>query len=546
MGGAGLIFDNLGINHLSITGKAPSPSILYLNRNHGEEIEVEMLPVNIQKIWNRGRKGIYGLMDYTYEKFGKRYENDPRILVTGPAALSTDFGGICSVPINKGKLSHVDTWAGRGGFGTKLLRDHGIAAIIYGGTHIDEDFTDRKVADEWFIQKYQLKLIAKDMEATTKYRFDPKFDTGGTLGVNYATMGGKLLAFNYNSIYEEESKREEISDKWISQHYLKQFNEETIAKKQYKHCGEPCVAVCKKMNDHFKKDYEPYQVMGPLCGIFDQRAAEMLNRKADSYGFDAISVGGVLAWLMECMDKGFFSPDELQVSRKPVFSTEGFDLINHSMHNAELGAELLDSIIQKKGILDLREGARKFARRQSRDKKVNLLDRFVYSAYARNGWMVPNQYWTPGVLSPMAIMGKYYNFYGQEYLPPRKMGEMNAQRFRKELIMDNMGVCRFHRAWAEEMVPEIVESLYGNSENFVQKIAMTASRINGRNSSIFWEPERNIDFVYQFLKRKKEVDKEQSPDLDYWLKEFEKDKKNAAFEYWYEIHKGITASLREF
>ena len=55
--------------------------------------------------------------------------------------------------------------------------------------------------------------------------------------------------------------------------------------------------MCKKLHGEFKKDYEPYQTMGPLCGIFDQRAAERLNHHADALGFDAISVGGVLAWL---------------------------------------------------------------------------------------------------------------------------------------------------------------------------------------------------------------------------------------------------------
>ena len=48
--------------------------------------------------------------------------------------------------------------------------------------------------------------------------------------------------------------------------------EETIEKKQFKHCGEPCAAVCKKMNGIYKKDYEPYQALGPNSGIFDQRA----------------------------------------------------------------------------------------------------------------------------------------------------------------------------------------------------------------------------------------------------------------------------------
>jgi glyceraldehyde-3-phosphate dehydrogenase (ferredoxin) len=36
MGGAALVFDNLGINQLVILGRAGRPSLLYLNRNHGE------------------------------------------------------------------------------------------------------------------------------------------------------------------------------------------------------------------------------------------------------------------------------------------------------------------------------------------------------------------------------------------------------------------------------------------------------------------------------------------------------------------------------
>ena len=155
MGGAGLVFDNLGLNMISIVGKTPSPSILYLNRNHGEEIEVEIVPVDADGIWKSGRKGIYSIMDHTFEKFGSRYELDPRILAIGPAAAVTDFAGICSVPSVKKKLTFVDTWAGRGGLGSKLFQDHGIVSIIYGGTFVDEDFRDRKVADEWFEQKYK-------------------------------------------------------------------------------------------------------------------------------------------------------------------------------------------------------------------------------------------------------------------------------------------------------------------------------------------------------------------------------------------------------
>jgi glyceraldehyde-3-phosphate dehydrogenase (ferredoxin) len=543
MGGAGLVFDNLGINMLSIVGKAPVPSVLYLNRVHGEEIQVEIAPLDLNRIWYEGRGGIYSLMDHVFDQFRPRYENEPRILATGPAAMVTDFGGVASVPVKRGALSNVDTWAGRGGFGSALLQEHGIAAVIYGGTHIDEDFRDRKVADEWFENRYAMKLAAKDLEITTKYRFDPNFDTGGTFGVNYATMGSKLLAFNYQSMNWSKELRLKLQKEFILDHYLKQFNEETIKTRQQATCGEPCAAVCKKLRDEYKKDYEPYQTMGPLSGIFDQRAAEKLNHHADMLGFDAISVGGVISWLMECLDAGELQPADLGVSAKPVFSPQNFDIVKDSMHNALLGCEILDSIIA--GTINLKEGARKYGRRLSRAKGVNLLNRFVYTAYARKGWMVPNQYWTPGALSPMAIMGKYYMYYGDEFVTPRELGKVNAQRMLAELIIDNMGICRFHRLWAEEMVPEIVESLYGLGEKFKESIRFTASRINGRNSSVFWESERNFEYIASFLRRKKEEGLD-SKEFNKWQDAFEANPKEAALDFWYEIHKGVQESLREF
>ncbi len=539
MGGAGLVFDNLGINMLSIEGKAHRSSILYLNRVHGEEIQVEIEPVNVRRVWEQERTGIYALFDYTFRHFNGKYTNDPRILAVGPASRFSDIGAIGSVPVKNGELSHVDTWAGRGGFGSKLLQEHGIAAVIYGGTFIDEDFRDRKVADKWFVDKYAKKLAAKDFEATTKYRFEPGIDTGGTFGVNFATLAGNMISFNYNSINYSEEKRLEIHDKFVVNHYLKQFNEETIKPKHQKTCGEPCPAVCKKMLGKFKKDYEPYQTMGPLSGIFDQRAAEKLNRHADTYGFDGISIGGVVAWLMDCMANRLLAPDELGIKDYPVFSPENFDVVADSNHNAEIGIALLDSIIQKNGIIDLENGARKCAKQIAMKKGKKILDLFVYNSFGSKGWIVPNQYWTPGALSPMAIMGKYYMYYGKDFFPPRELGRQNANRLCKELILDNTGICRFHRGWAEEMIPEIMESLYGLKDDFIKSIKVTASTINSQNASIYWESERNSDFVYTFLKRQELVLGNNDPELRKWIKAFEGDKKEAALDFWYEMHKGI-------
>lgn len=545
MGGAGLVFDNLGINMLSIKGKAVTPSILYLNRIHGEEIQIEIVPVDVDKVWQQGRKGVYAMMQHALNLFGDRYEEDPRVLAVGPASKYTDIGAICSAPVKKGLLTYVDTWAGRGGFGTKLLKEHGIVAVIYGGTFVDEDFRDRKVADQWFEDRYNKKLSAKDLEATTKYRYDPNFNTGGTFGVNYASLGEHMTAFNYRTIYWSSEERLKLHKEFILDHYLAQFNEETIMPKQFKNCGEPCVAVCKKMKDEFKKDYEPYHTMGPLCGIFDQRAAEKLNNKADSLGFDAISIGGVLAWLLDCMDSGLLGEEQLGVKGKPKWDVNNFDLVNDSMYNANLSIALLEEIVKPESKIDLSFGARKIARGWAKSISKEIMDKFVYTAFARQGWMVPNQYWTPGVLSPMGIMGKYYNDYGRSFFPPRELGRISATRMKKELILDNLGICRFHRAWAEDIMPDIVQELFGDKEGFLKSIDLAASRINSRNSSVFWESERNIDYVFTFLKLKQKTEKN-NPELDYWVKRFEENKHDAAYDFWYEIHKGVHELLREF
>jgi glyceraldehyde-3-phosphate dehydrogenase (ferredoxin) len=541
MGGAGLVFDDLGINMISIIGKSPNPAVMVLNRNHGEEIELDLEPVNPELIWQED--GVYSMMRYMHEKYRGRYENDPRVLAVGPAAKYTDIGGVVSVPIKDGKLSHIDTWAGRGGLGSKLFQQHGICSIIYGGTHIDEDFRDRKVADEWFQARYEQKMIAKDIEATKKYRFDPDVDTGGTFGVNFNNNTEKFLAFNYRSMFWSNQQRRAFHQTHIKNHYLKQFNTETIIPKKQLTCGEPCVAVCKKYEGIYKKDYEPYQTMGPLCGIFDQRAAEMLCHKADSLGFDAISVGGFLAWLMDCLDTGSISGHELGVSDKPHWDAANFDTVADSLHNAKLGCALLDNMLGNERVINLNEGGRKYARRLSRAKGEAVMDSFVYNSFGRRGWMVPNQYWSPGVMSPMPAMGRYYMYYGDQYFKPRYLGKVNADRMKSEIMLDNLGVCRFHRAWAEEMLPEIIEELFGLRKELELSNHITARRINCRNASVFWESERSMDFVHQALLKMSATSDD--ADLADWLCRFAEDKRAAAFDFWYEIRKGIDESLQE-
>jgi glyceraldehyde-3-phosphate dehydrogenase (ferredoxin) len=46
--------------------------------------------------------------------------------------------------------------------------------------------------------------------------------------------------------------------------------------------------------------------------------------------------------------------------------------------------------------------------------------------------------------------------------------------------------------------------------------------------------------------RHHDVEGDNDPDLLHWIDRFAKDKHAAALDFWYEVHKGIHESLREF
>jgi glyceraldehyde-3-phosphate dehydrogenase (ferredoxin) len=99
--------------------------------------------------------------------------------------------------------------------------------------------------------------------------------------------------------------------------------------------------------------------------------------------------------------------------------------------------------------------------------------------------------------------------------------------------------------WAEDMIPEIIGELYGKKDEYLSSISITASRINSRNASCFWESSRALEFIHSFLKRRKELG-DASEEIAGWLDMFKKDPGEAGLAFWYDIHKGVQESLREF
>lgn len=552
MGGGAYTFHGVGVDYVALRGRCETPSVLLLNHRNGE-VQVRLEPVDCQSLWsgyagpdNDRLIGFYALQQALFDRYAHEYhQHRLRIFTVGPAAAVTREGAIGSSPVQKGVLSPVVDWAGRGGLGSRLLLQHNLVGCVFGGEWEDPDLRDSEEIDAYFMEHFGQKAQKTDLALTRKYRYFPQFETGGTFGVNMHELYDRVMSFNYRSLYASPEQRLRQHEQFIVDHYLAQFNAETIATKQFKDCGEPCPVLCKKLHGKYKKDYEPYHVLGPQTGIFDQRAAELLNDYVDAMGFDAIQCGGALAWLMEIIADGLIPPEDFgfppasEMAFTFASDPESFDVVADSLRNARYAMNLVDGILFDPRCEVFRSGIRPAARTLDRRYQINSLDRAVFVAHGEEGYMVPNQYWVPGMFSPMPIMGKYYVYYGSEFLPPKTLGRRNVERMTYELFSDNTGICRFHRQWAESLTDEILQAHYGLEVDYKRHQFELARAIHEREAAkgVPWESARVADLLLGFLEYWRDNGL-QDPELNLWLERFQMDKQAAASAFWLDIYRG--------
>ena len=93
-------------------------------------------------------------------------------------------------------------------------------------------------------------------------------------------------------------------------------------------------------------DYDSTELLGPNCMVTDPDGMYALSAFCDEYGFDAISLGNVLSWAMECYEKGILTREDLG----------GVDL---TWGNVPAMFELSRKILHREGVGDLlAEGVR--------------------------------------------------------------------------------------------------------------------------------------------------------------------------------------------
>ncbi|MEM4244616.1 MAG: aldehyde ferredoxin oxidoreductase N-terminal domain-containing protein [Candidatus Nanoarchaeia archaeon] len=541
-GGAAHPMYSLGVNYVAISGKGKKYQILKLKNQQVEFYDIE--EEDLEKIFKKykNKKGAHALQEYVFDKYAKDYINDNaqfRILVVGPAALKTNYGAIVSTVIDKNHFREgVDSWAGRGGFGSLLAQKHKVVAIIYGGNYEnDARLKDLQKINKIFQEEFKEVMAKAIMNAGKKYYYDDTLKSGGTFGSNFTTLKEWFLSFNWNSVYYTDSQRQEMYKTLIQEHYLKQFNEEIIQPKNFTTCGETCPIMCKKWDKKYKKDYEPYEANGPNSGIFDQRAAELLVHRIDELGYDAIEGGNMISWIMDLIDQDVINPENYGLQGKPRFRYENFDVVNDSKHNAEYAIQIAEMILTEKGKIfqkGIREASRKLGK-----KAMNLA---LYTPNCENGSIAPCQYWVPAFFLPIPIQGKFLSDYEIGFKTPYELGKSSADRIIKELYSENTGICRFHRKWSEKLIEKMVNSLMGLNMNYYEHHRKLVQRIRNLNNLCkqpqMWESEKVIDVIQMYYEKLYRAD-QQNKELEEWVNKFRKDKWKAAEEYWKEVIRGV-------
>jgi aldehyde:ferredoxin oxidoreductase len=81
-------------------------------------------------------------------------------------------------------------------------------------------------------------------------------------------------------------------------------------------CPVQCGALYHVKNDDYniqgsRPEYESLGAFGSMLLNGDSDTAVICNWYCNEYGYDVLSFGGTIAWLMECYEKGLFTIDEL-------------------------------------------------------------------------------------------------------------------------------------------------------------------------------------------------------------------------------------------
>jgi len=292
-----------GYDAVVIKGKANRPSYLYIGKN------VEL--IRADELW--------GLTTFKVEReLKKRYGGRAGILCIGPAG--ENLVKYATVISQEGRSG------GRPGAGAVMGSKNLKAIVIEGEGEVN-------VADERKLREAAIEGFLK-LKRSPKYAFWLRQGTMATISWSQKACVLPTTNFKEGMFEMAEKISGEVMESMV------------VLKRGCPNCNMPCGNVVKDYEGGLAElDYENVAMLGANIGLGDLSKIATLNRMADEYGLDTISLGNVIGFAMEASEKGLIEEE-----------------IEWGDFNA--AKELIEEITFRKGLGSLlAEGTREASRR---------------------------------------------------------------------------------------------------------------------------------------------------------------------------------------
>jgi len=252
-----------GLDAIIIKGKAKKPTTLVVMDGKVDFIEADHL---------------WGMDTWRAERaLREEYGKYAGILTIGPAGERlVKFATVMSQEGRSG---------GRPGMGA-VMGSKNLKAVVVIGTGEPQLF------DEKGLKKLGAKAYS-DVRSKRGYNFWIRQGTMAT--IEWAQENSVLPTYNF---------REGVFDEYkgIDGYRMEELK---VAQRSCPYCNMPCGNVVKDAEGELSElDYENVAMLGSNIGLGDLAKVAVLNRLADQYGMDTISLGGVLAFAAEASERG--------------------------------------------------------------------------------------------------------------------------------------------------------------------------------------------------------------------------------------------------
>ncbi|MFZ5808221.1 MAG: aldehyde ferredoxin oxidoreductase family protein [Chloroflexota bacterium] len=390
-----------GLDSIILEGISPKPVYLFID---DQKIELR----DASHLWGKGSMAVEKQLK---EQFGEEFQ----IAAIGPGGENL---------VSFAHINHdYGRQAGRGGVGA-VMGNKKLKAIVLRGTKAVP------VADPEGYRKAGMELFKACKEAEMLKEWQ---NYGTTIVVSWCDEVGALPTRNFSAGSFEEGKG--LYGPVMRQKIV-------VTDKGCFGCPSPCgkYSHAKRYDTYVEgPEYETIGMLGSNLGLGDIEDVAQANMLCDDWGIDTISAGGVIAWAMECYERGIFTQKD----------TDGLDL---RFGNAKAVFALIEKIARREGIgALLAEGVKKAAAKVGRGSEkfaihVKGMEQSAYATHNATAMLLAYMTCDVGAHHNRAWAITYDLQVGRERVAPDKVARVIwLQNFRP--MFDVLGACRLQ--WVE-------------------------------------------------------------------------------------------------